>query len=92
MVAEVFVALKLFDEKCSSHHPHKQKSKTDPEGEGTTEVWELQAQQHDITLQNTAMATNNALGVFYWKSQYLNLNWYYGNQRGVVGSRNIQIA
>jgi hypothetical protein len=75
----------------SSHHPHKQKSKTDPEDDGTTEVWELLAQQHDITPQNTAVATNIALEVFYWKSQYLNLNWYYGNQRGVVGGRNIQI-
>jgi hypothetical protein len=35
--------------------------KTDPEGEGTTEVWELLAQQHAITLQNTAAATNIAL-------------------------------
>lgn len=90
MVADVFVALKSFDEICSSLHPHKQKSKTDPESEGTTQVWELLAQQH-ITLQNTAMATNIVLGVFYWKSQYPNLNWYYGNQRGVVGGRNIQI-
>jgi len=89
VVADVFVALKLFDEIWSSHHPHKQ---TDPEGEGTTEVWELQAQQHNITLQNTAVATNIALGVFYWKSQYLNLYWYYGNQRSVAGSRNIEIT
>jgi len=70
---------------CSSHYPHKQKSKTDPEGESTKELWELLAQQHDITLQNTAVTTNIALGAFYWKSQYPNLNWYYGNQRGVVG-------
>ena len=44
MVVEIFVALKLFDEICSSHHPHKQKSKTDLEGECTTEVLELLAQ------------------------------------------------
>jgi len=90
VVADVLVALKSFDEICSSHHPHQEKSKTDPEGEGTTEVCELLAQEQDITLQNTAVATNIALGVFYWKSQYPNLNWYYGNQRGVVGGRNIR--
>jgi hypothetical protein len=82
VVADIFVALKSFDEIHSSHHPHKQKSKTDFEGEGTTEVLELLAQQH-ITLQNTALATNIAVGAFYWKSQYLNLNRYYGNQWGV---------
>jgi hypothetical protein len=91
VVAGVLVTLKSFDEIRSSHHPHKQNSKTDPEGEGTTEVWELLTQQHDITLQNTAVATNIALGVFYWKSQYLNLNWYYSNQRGEISGRNIQI-
>ena len=75
------------------HTTHIRRSpKTDPEGEGTTEVRELLAQQHAITLQNTAVVTNMALGVFYWKSQYLNQNWYYGNQRCVVGGRNIQIT
>lgn len=63
-----------------------------PEGEGIKEVWELLAQQHAITLQNTAVATNIALGVFYWMSQYLSMNWYYGHQRGVEGGRNIQIT
>jgi hypothetical protein len=43
------------------------------------------------TTYHTALATNIAHGAFYWKSQYLNLNWYYGNQRGVVGGSNIQI-
>ena len=64
MVADVFVALKSFDEICSSHHPHKQKFKTDPEGEGTTEVWELQAQQHDITLRTLMWQQILHLGYF----------------------------
>ena len=70
------------------HITHKSRSpKTDPEGEGIKKVWELLAQQHVITLQNTALATNIALGVFYWTSQYLSLNWYYGHQRGVEGGK-----
>jgi hypothetical protein len=47
------------------HITHKSRSpKTDPEGEGIKEIWELLAQQLAITLQNTAVATNIALGVF----------------------------
>jgi hypothetical protein len=38
-------------------------------------------------LRNIVVATNIALGVFYWKSQYLSTNWYYGHQKGVEGGK-----
>jgi hypothetical protein len=75
------------------HITHKSgRPKTAPDGEAIKEVRKPLAQQHIITLQNTAVATNIALGVFYWKSQYPSLNWYYGYQWGVEGGRSKQIT